>query len=86
MGRVLLACLGLPPHEGARVAADVAEEFTHRPWQKLVSCQWDGIALNLIVDSDRDLAGEGIADELSDAVAASWSGEYSVRIVEAGSK
>jgi hypothetical protein len=83
MGRVSLTCLGIAPDEGPRVAADVAEEFTHRPWQKVVSCQWDGIALNLVVESDHDMSGQSIADELSDAVAASWGGAYSIELMRA---
>jgi hypothetical protein len=81
MGKVSLACLGIPQHEGSRVAADVAEEFTHRPWQKVLSCQWDGVTLHLVVDIDHDRNAGGVADEFSDAVAASWSGGYSVQIV-----
>jgi len=82
MYRISLVCLGIEPGEGPQVAADVLEEFSHRPWQSIVSCLWDGTAVSLVGDSDVDSTGDALADEFSDAVAASWSDGYSVRIVD----
>jgi hypothetical protein len=49
--------------------ADVAEEFTSRPWNKIFDCHWDGNTFVLVADSDIDQNGEALADEFSDTIA-----------------
>lgn len=51
-------------------AANIAEEFSHRPWHKNVACTWDGRTLRLEADNDYDLDGLALLDELSDVITA----------------
>jgi hypothetical protein len=78
---ITLVCDGIAPDQGAQVAADVLDEFGHRPWQLIVSCTWVGETVVLVGKNDFDTTGDALADEFSDAIAANWSGAYSVRIV-----
>ena len=70
MYRIVLACRGVPEDVGPVAASDIAEEFTHRPWHKNVSCHWDGSQLILQADNDFDSSGLALLDEFSDAIAA----------------
>ena len=70
MYRIVLACKGVPPALGANGARDVAEEFTHRPWHRNVTCEWDGSQLILQADNDFDANGLALRDEFSDAISA----------------
>jgi hypothetical protein len=80
MFRVAVVCEGITPSRGPQVALDVAAEFTNRPWHRNVRCEWvEGLQF-LEAENDFDSTGEAVADEVSDAVAACWSGGYSVRI------
>lgn len=73
MYRTILACRGVPTEVGPVAARDIAEEFTHRPWHKNVTCQWDGSRLILQADNDCDSNGLALLDEFSDAIAATIS-------------
>ena len=68
--RIVLACNGVPAHAGTVGARDIAEEFTHRPWHKNVTCVWDGSQLILQADNDFDSNGRALVDEFSDAISA----------------
>lgn len=83
MFRVIVSCEGITPTDWPDALADVAEEFTSRPWNKIPDCHWDGNTLVLVSDSDTDHGGEALADEFSDAIAAYAPGKprYRVRIV-----
>ena len=70
MYRIILVCEGVPPQSGASAARDIAEEFTHRPWHKDVSCVWDGSTLVLQAENDFDSNGLALLDEFSDAISA----------------
>jgi hypothetical protein len=70
MYRIVLCCKGVPADAGAAGALDIAEEFTHRPWNKNVKCEWDGVRLVLQADSDFDSNALALADEFSDAISA----------------
>jgi hypothetical protein len=70
MYRIGLACKGVPAHAGAASARDINEEFTHRPWHRNVSCEWDGSQLTLHADNDFDSNGLALRDEFSDAISA----------------
>jgi hypothetical protein len=70
MFRVTVKCEGILQTDWPSAAADVAEEFVSRPWQKVADARWDGDALILVADSDYDHDGEALADEFSDTVAA----------------
>ncbi|WP_424195223.1 hypothetical protein ACMYR3_05345 [Ampullimonas aquatilis] len=78
---ITLACDGISPEHGSQVAADVLDEFRHRPWQQIFSCQWEGETVVLVGKNDFDTTGDALADEFSDAIAANWDGGYFVRIV-----
>jgi len=70
MFRIVLTCSGVPKDVGAQAAVDIAEEFTHRPWQQNVECRWDGELLTLQAENDVDSDGEALSDEFSDAISA----------------
>ena len=70
MYRIVLACDGIPAHEGLSGAREITEEFTHRPWHKNVKCEWDGSRLILQADNDFDSNGLALMDEFSDAISA----------------
>lgn len=71
MYRITLACNGIPSRLGPVGAADVTEEFSHRPWHQNVRCEWDGERLLLHAENDWDADGKALLDEFSDAVSAS---------------
>lgn len=70
MYRIVLACKDVPANAGALGARGIAEEFTHRPWHKNVTCVWDGSQLILQADNDSDSSGHALVDEFSDAISA----------------
>jgi hypothetical protein len=70
MFRIVLTCDGVPKDVGAEAAADIMEEFTHRPWHQKVECQWDGERLTLRAENDFDSNGDALTDEFSDAISA----------------
>ena len=70
MYRIVLACNGMPADVGAVAARDITEEFTHRPWQRNVRCEWDWSRLILQADNDFDSNGLALLDEFSDAISA----------------
>ena len=70
MFRIVLTCDGVPKEVGADAAADITEEFTHRPWHRNAQCRWDGTLLTLQAENDFDSTGDALADEFSDAIAA----------------
>jgi hypothetical protein len=74
--RVTLSCKGVPTQLGQVGAADITEEFTHRPWHQNVLCEWDGEQLLLHADSDWDADGKALLDEFSDAVSACIAGTF----------
>ena len=51
-------------------AHDIAKEFVQRPWQKNVTCVWDGTALTLQAENDYDENGHALMDEFSDDISA----------------
>jgi hypothetical protein len=77
MYRITLVCKGVPTDAGAAAAEDIADEFTHRPWHKGVSCSWDGSQLILQADNEFDSNGLALLDELSDAISACIKGDFS---------
>lgn len=60
----------MPADVGAVAARDITEEFTHRPWQRNVRCEWDWSRLILQADNDFDSNGLALLDEFSDAISA----------------
>jgi len=83
MFRVTVSCEGIAPIIWPGALADVAEEFASRARHKIVDCRWEADTLILVADNDYDEDGEGLADELSDAVAAYAPGTpgYRIRIL-----
>jgi hypothetical protein len=74
MYRIVLACTGIPPHEGPSGAQSIGEEFTHGPWHRNVTCHWDGSRLILQADKEFDSDGLALMDEFSDAISACLGG------------
>jgi hypothetical protein len=83
--RVVLACDGIPDSQGLQAAADVAVEFTHRPWHEKVVCKWHDGSLFLSAENDYDPEGLALIDEFSDAISACTPPDfgYSIRLVSA---
>jgi hypothetical protein len=82
--RVVLACDGVSPDAGPQAAIDVADEFANRPWRQSESCTWDGRTLLFRAENDFDADGVALANEFSDAVAASIKGGFGpIRVVSA---
>jgi hypothetical protein len=82
--RIALVCTGVPTHVGQCLASDVAEEFTHRPWHRNVTYEWDGTHLVLIAENDFDPEGKALMDEFSDAICANadgFDGDFFVRSI-----
>lgn len=76
MYRITLICNELPGGNGADVAADITAEFQqYRPWQRIVSCTWDGRRLTLRADSEHDESGMALLDEFGDCLVA-YSGAH----------
>jgi hypothetical protein len=78
--RVSLACDGVPSAKAEQAAIDIAEEFTHRPWQEKVECRWNGTSLILVAENDFDSDGRALSGEFSDAIAACISGGFDGQI------
>lgn len=76
MYRITLACKGVPSQLGPVAAADVTEEFSHRPWHQNVRCDWDGEQLLLHAENDWDADGKALLDEFSDVVSACIEGTF----------
>jgi len=70
MPTITVSCVGLTDSEGPLVAADVQEEFRHRPWQTQVRCRWEDGVLRLTATNDFDSNGQALLDEFWDAVLA----------------
>lgn len=68
MPTVTVVCLGLSDVEGAALVSDILEEFSHRPWQTMLRCQWDAGVLRLTATNDFDSDGKALLDEFCDAV------------------
>jgi hypothetical protein len=68
--RITLSCKGVPPHEGAKAAVDIAQEFKSRPWHQNVVCKWEHSALLLQAENDFDETGSALMDEFSDLISA----------------
>src|SRR5882762_5915414 len=83
MYRIVLACTGIPAHEGPSGAQGIKEEFMHRPWHTNVECEWDGAQLILQADNDYDSNGQALMDEFSDAISACISnvGDGTIMVV-----
>jgi hypothetical protein len=76
MYRIVLACKGVPTHAGAAGAADISNEFAHRPWHANATCVWDGSQLILQAENDFGSNGPALADEFSDAICACIEGGF----------
>jgi len=76
---VTVSCSGLSEAEGRRAVADIAEEFTSRPWQRNVHCEWTNGVLRLTATSDNDMNGQALLDEFGDAVIASVATNNTIR-------
>jgi len=85
MFRIRLTCEGIPASSWPQACDDIAEEFSHRPWHKIIQCGWDGDMLFLVADNDYDADGEAMAGEFSDTVGACTPIKfgYRIRIVSA---
>jgi hypothetical protein len=74
MYRIRLVCTGVPEDAGPTAAADITDEFTHRPWHTRAVSTWDGSRLILETENDFDDTGLASMDEFGDAIAAYVTG------------
>ena len=83
MYRIVLKCTGIPASAGPSRAENIQEEFTHRPWQTNVRCEWNGSDLMLQAENDYDSNGLALMDEFADAISAciSDAGDGDIEIV-----
>lgn len=83
MFRVTVACDGISQDAWPEAVVDVREEFSSRTRHQVMDVRWDGSTLLLVATNDYDDAGEALADEFSDTVAAYAPGAsgYRVRII-----
>jgi hypothetical protein len=63
MFRSTVTCTGLTESEAAEAVADMLFEFSERPWQQNVTCEWKGGVLRLTAESDVDSQGLALLDE-----------------------
>jgi hypothetical protein len=70
MFRSTVTCRGLTDSEAAEAVADMLSEFSERPWQQNVTCEWKEGVLRLSAQSDVDSHGLALLDEFQDAVVA----------------
>ena len=68
MFRVTLICTGLTESEGSAAVSDILEEFSHRPWQTDLACEWKEGKLRFSATNDFDKDGMAMLDEYSDAI------------------
>jgi len=78
--RITLSCSGIPPEQAQVGAADIEKEFKHRPWQKNVSCTWDGKNILIAAENMADSDGLALMDEFSDAISACIDGQFDSEI------
>jgi hypothetical protein len=76
---ITVSCAGLSEAEGYAAVTDVAEEFTHRPWQQSVHCEWREGLLRLTATNDFDDDGGALLDEFRDAVMACVNSRNTIR-------
>jgi len=70
MFQITVSCTGVSEAAALAGLADIAEEFTQRPWQESVSCRWESGRLVLQAINDYDTDGQALLGEFSDAVCA----------------
>lgn len=82
MFRTTVVCSGLSEDEVSEAVADMLSEFSMRPWQQDVKCEWREGLLRLVAHSDADSTGVALLDEFQDAVVAyiSFKGEIHFEI------
>jgi hypothetical protein len=79
MFRATVVCKGLSEAEASEAVADMLAEFSMRPWQQNVTCEWGEGLLRLTAQSDADSSGMALLDEFQDAVVAYVNFESEVR-------
>lgn len=79
MFRTTVVCKGLSEAEASEAVVDMLAEFSMRPWQQNVKCEWREGVLRLTAQSDADSTGGALLDEFQDAVVAYISFESEVR-------
>ncbi|WP_156901371.1 hypothetical protein [Azohydromonas australica] len=70
MFRITVTCKGLSESDVSEAVADMLFEFSQRPWQREVKCEWREAVLRLSAQSEGDLTGMALLDEFQDAVVA----------------
>jgi hypothetical protein len=82
MYRATITCTGLTEEEACEAVKDMLLEFSERPWQKDVECEWQDGILRLSAQSDFDENGLALLDEFGDAVHAyiNYGGEIHLEV------
>ncbi|WP_416758164.1 hypothetical protein ACNI65_17010 [Roseateles sp. So40a] len=70
MPTITVACRGLLEAEGSVLPESMLLEFSHRPWNSSIKCEWDAGVLRLTATNDHDEDGQALLDEFGDAVIA----------------
>jgi hypothetical protein len=80
--RTTVICRGLTEQEAQEAVSDMLTEFSERPWQEEVSCEWRDGVLRLSASTDFDRNGMALLDEFGDAINAyiSYSGEIHLAV------
>lgn len=66
--RATVVCKGLTEAEAGEAVADMLAEFSKRPWQEKVTCEWRDGTLRLSAQNDADKTGLALLDEFGDAI------------------
>lgn len=82
MYRTTVICRGLTDQEAHEAVSDMLYEFSERPWQENVSCEWAAGVLRLSASTDYDSNGLALLDEFGDAINAyiNYSGEIHLEV------
>ena len=70
MFEIVVSCKGISERAALASLDDLVQEFAERPWQSVVTCQWNDDRIILRARNDYDSTGQALLDEFSDAICA----------------
>jgi len=82
MYRATVICTGLTDFEAREAVVDMLAEFSERPWQEKVECEWRDGVLRLSAQNEVNDNGLALLDEFGDAINAyvNYSGEIHLEV------